>query len=181
MHVTLPDGTRLPVRPLEHADAAALRRFNEELSPESRRRFLPHAYDDATVAAILRRAEDGDDLVLGVFDGERLVGYFFLWYFRQRVPLLGIGLLDAYQSRGLGRQMMAILIDAARDAGREGVELTTMLDNDRAFALYQKMGFRYIGDVENEQGEGQVVIERAMFLELVPGGRPMEGPHRPPV
>lgn len=181
MHVTLRDQRSLPVRRLTSADAHALRRFNDSLSPASRRSFLPHAYDPATVARALGRAESGEDLILGVFDGQCLVGYFFLWYFRQRVPLLGIGLLDDYQDQGLGRQMMSILLDHARQAGCDGVELTTMLDNDRAFALYQKMGFHYLGDVENIQGDGQVVVERAMFHPIVPGARPMDGPHRPPV
>ena len=73
------DGKALGVRNLARRDQAALQAFNGALSTESRRRFLPHAYDDATVDRALGRAEAGDDFVLGAFDGERLVGYFFLW------------------------------------------------------------------------------------------------------
>ena len=171
----------LPIRPLDSGDGEALKRFNRELSVESRRRFLPHGYDDQTITRVLKRSEEKDDLVLGAFDGERLVAYFFLWNFRERVPLLGIGMLDDYQHKGLGKQVMAYLIQQARLADREGIELTTMLDNDAAFALYLKMGFVYLGDVENIQGDGQMVIERGMFLALKPGARPMDGPHRPPV
>ena len=181
MHVTLPDQRALAVRTLVAADAEALKRFNADLSPESRRHFTPHPYDDATLAKLLARAEAGEDLLLGVFDGQRLVGYFFLWRYRQAVPLLGIALLDEYHGRGLGRQMMEILIRHAKDADRDGVELTTMLDNDRAFALYQKVGFKYLGNVENVQGEGKVVIERGMFYAIKPGAKPTHGPHRPPV
>jgi ribosomal protein S18 acetylase RimI-like enzyme len=181
MHVRQRDGRELPVRRLTTGDAAALARFNDDLSDASRRLFLPHRYDGATLAKILARAEAGDDLTLGVFDAERIAGYFFLWYFRQRVPLLGIGLLDAYHGPGLGRQILTLLHGEARPAGRDGVELTTMPDNARAFALYQSVGFRYLRDVENIQGEGETVIERAMFYEIKPGARPMDGPHRPPV
>ena len=181
MQLILPGQRPIQVRALASADAAALRRFNEELSAESRRRFLPHGYDEATVAKVLARSERGDDLVYGGFDAERMAAYFFLWNFRDRVPLLGIGMLDAYQGRGLGRQIMGILIDQARLSGRDGIELTTMLDNDAAFSLYQKVGFRYLGDVENVQGDGRVVIERAMFHPIKPGARPMDGPHKPPV
>ena len=70
---------------------------------------------------------------------------------------------------------------AARDSRRDGIELTTVLDNNRAFALYQKVGFKYVGDVENVQGEGQVVIERAMFYAINPDAKPTGEPHRPPV
>lgn len=174
------DGRALHVRLLRPGDEPALRRFNAELSEASRRRFLPHAYDEPTLARLLERSQRGQDLVLGVFDGPRLVGYFFLWYFDQRVPLLGIGILDELQGRGLGRQMMHVLIEAAKAAGKEGIELTTMLDNDRAFALYQKMGFKYYGDVSNVDGNGRTVVERGMFYEIVPGARRYEGKHAPP-
>ncbi len=177
------DGLALEARRLaaDDADAQALQQFDADLSDESRRRFLPHTYDDATVAAALRRSEAGNDLLLGAFDGERMVGYFFLWYFDQRVPLLGIGMVDAYQGRGLGRPMMQTLIDAAKANGNEGIELTTMQDNHRAFALYEKMGFTYYGDVENYQGDGNMIVERTMFYEIKPGAPRYDGPHAPPV
>ncbi len=129
----------------------------------------------------LSRSEAGDDLLLGAFDGERMAAYFFLWYFAQRVPLLGIGMLDDYQGRGLGRQMMQLLIDAAKANGNEGIELTTMLDNRNAFALYQQVGFAYYGDVENIDGDGRVVVERGMFYEIKPGAERYDGKHAPPV
>ena len=77
--------------------------------------------------------------------------------------------------------MLHLLIDAARDAGCDGVELTTQQQNEKAFALYQKIGFVYHGDVENVAGDGQRLTERAMFYELRPNGARFEGPHRPPV
>lgn len=179
--ITTKDGKTLTVRRLTKADAKALQTFNADLSDESRRKFLPHKYDDETVEKALARAEAGDDFTLGVFDGDRIVGYFFLWYARQRVPLLGIGLLDECHRRGLGQQMMGVLIEEAKRTGREGIELTTMMDNDAAFALYEKVGFKYYKDVENLVGDGRIVIERAMFYEVKPGAEPMTGMHKPPV
>lgn len=181
MEITARDGHKLVARRLTRDDAAALVAFNDSLSPVSQRRFLPHAYDPDTLKRALQRSEALDDLILGLFDGENLVGYFFLWYFQDRVPLLGIGLRDAYQARGLGTPMMNLLLRAARETGKEGVELTTMQDNDRAYALYEKCGFKYYGDVENLTGDGTVFVERAMFYEIEPGAKPMDKPHGPPV
>ncbi len=178
---TTRDGVELAVRRLVAGDRAALQTFNRELSAASRRLFLPHAYDDATVAKALARSEAGEDLLLGLFAGERQVGYFFLWYFTRPVPLLGIGLLDDFQGRGLGRPMMELLLAAARESDRDGVELTTCLDNERAFALYRKVGFEYYADVKNRQGDGIWVTERAMFYRIRPGAQPMTEPHQPPV
>lgn len=179
--LTCRDPRRFSVRRLRQADAAALQRFNRELSAPSRRWFLPHPYDDATVARVLQRSEAGEDLTLGLFDGPRLVGYFFLWYVTRRVPLLGIGLVDDLQGLGLARPMMELLVAQAREAGCEAIELTTMLDNDRAFALYGKLGFEHFKDVENLQGNGEWVVERAMICRLKPDAAPMQEPHRPPV
>ncbi len=179
--LTTRDGTDVLVRRLVVTDAASLHAFNSALSADSRRKFLPHAYDEATVARVLTRSQNGDDYVLGAFDGDLLVGYFFLWRVRTRVPLLGIGLLDEFQYRGLGRQMMQFLIDHAVADGRDGIELTTMPDNHHAFALYQKCGFKYYADVDNQQGDGMVVVERAMFYTITPGAKPLEGEHAPPM
>ena len=179
--VTARDGRTFTVRRLRLGDDRELQAFNAGLRPESERWFRCHAYDDATVAKVLARSEAGEDLILGVFDGPRIIAYFFFWYFRNPVPLLGIGLQDNYQGSGLARQMMELLVAEARAAGRDGVELTTMLQNHRAYALYEKVGFKYWGDVENVQANGITVIERAMYYAIKPGSQPPKGRHAPPV
>lgn len=180
------DGRAFYARRLRPADRELLQEFNRNLDSVSRRRFLPHAYDNRTLDGMLRRSENGDDLVLGLFEKDapphekQLIGYFFLWYFRERVPLLGIGLLESFQGIGLGRPMMQILLERARENNCEGVELTTMPDNERAYELYKKCGFKHYADVPNIEGSGRTVIERAMFYEIKPGARPFDRPHAPP-
>lgn len=175
------DGRRFATRRLRSSDAGALKDFHISLSPQSQRFFLPHAYDDKTLARLLERSEHGSDLILGLFDQDRIAGYYFLWYFKERVPLLGIGLRDDLHGLGLGRQMLELLIREAVQNGNEGIELTTMLDNDRAFALYRNVGFSYTGNVENTTGDGTKIVERGMFYEILPGARPFDREHRPPV
>lgn len=175
------DGIAFGARRLVAGDAPALERFYAELSPRSRAAFLAHGLDDDTLRKALCRSQAGDDLVLGLFEGERMVGYFFLWYFRTRVPLLGVGLLDENHGRGLGRAMLELLIGQATANGCNGIELTTQMDNARAFSLYQTVGFRYHRDVETVQGDGTVEVERAMFYAIQPGAQPADTPHAPPV
>ena len=179
--ITTRDGKPLTVRRLTSADRQALQTFNATLTAVSRGKFLPHSYDDTTVHKVLNRAESGADYTLGAFAGDQLAAYFFLWRAEERVPLLGIGLLDEWQHRGLGTQLLAILIRQAQATGRDGIELTTLPDNQAGFALYQKLGFKYYADVENRDGDGRIVIERAMFYALKPGAKPLEGAHAPPV
>ena len=181
------DGGQFFARRLERNDLALLQEFNQALGSKSRRRFLPHAYDDANLERLLKRADAGADLLLGLFAaGDNhgqpcpMIGYFFLWYFNERVPLLGIGLLDQWQGRGLGAPMIRLLLAEATRAGCEGVELTTMPENEPAFKLYQRCGFDYYADVENRDGNGRIIIERAMFYRIKAGAAPFDRPHSPP-
>jgi len=174
-------GEKVVVRRLSEGDAPALRAFNDDLSKRTESLFLPHCYDDDTLSAYIERSRQDLDRSYVLLAGERIVGYFFLWHFRDPVPVLGIGITDDYQGRGLGKQMMDVLIDDARKAGREAVELTTALDNERAFELYKHKGFRYIRDVDNVSGDGRIIKERHMFLPVNPHAEPTDRQFKPPV
>jgi ribosomal-protein-alanine N-acetyltransferase len=56
-----------------------------------------------------------------------------------------IGVASALQGRGVGRQLMAALVDLARDLGARSVLLEVRVGNDPAIALYERFGFVRIG------------------------------------
>jgi len=61
---------------------------------------------------------------------------------RSHVRLLGLAVAPEWQGRGLGRQMMARLLDWADHwAGVLRIELHVHVDNERAIALYRSLGF----------------------------------------
>ena len=175
------NGTPLEVKRFEAVDCAALQRFAAGLSAATRSVFLPHRYDLATLARYAERNQRGDDRIYVLRHGEEIVGYFFLWEFREPVPLLGIGLADAWQGQRLGEAMMQILIEDARAAGREGIDLTTLPGNDRALRLYLRLGFERADDVENLDGDGRLVREHRLFFALTPGTKPRRRKFGPPV
>ena len=181
MHtLTTRSGENLLARRLADGDAPALAAFHAHLSEPSRSTFTPHAYDPETIARYIDRSLSGEDRAYVLLAGREVVGYFFLWEFQEPIPSLGIGIADAYQGEGLGPQMMELLIDDARAGDREGIELTTLPENDRAFALYETMGFQYLGDVDNVAGDGRHVVERKMFLSLKEGAQPSSRKFKPP-
>lgn len=178
--ISVPGGREIIIRRPDFQNTQDLIDFFDSFSPESRRLFLPHPTTAAVIRRRIERSMSNEDRVYLAWDADTVAGYFFLWNFTNPVPLLGVGITDKYQGLKLGQQFMTILIEDARLANRDGIELTTMLDNDRAFHVYQKMGFQYLGNVENEVGDGTTVIERAMFLPLREGAKPMTGKHRCP-
>lgn len=165
----LRDGSALEVRPLTARETAGLTRFDAKLGEASRASFLPHAYDEATLARHVARHARGADLSLVAAAGPEVVGYAFLWEFDQPFPVLGLGVADEWQGRGLGGALLDLLIGDARKSGREGVELTTVPSNLRARNLYESRGFRIAGEVANRAGDGRIVRELRMVLPLLPG------------
>jgi len=179
--IILKDGRTVTIDRLIAADKEALRAFDAELSAHSRNLFTPHLYDSETLDKVIARNAADEDVVFAAKADGKIIGYCFLWYAKRRVPLLGIGVADNFQGAGLGHRLMQLLIDTGRALGAEGIELTTALHNDNAFALYQKCGFIFLRNVDNLVGDGNIRTERCMFLPFRPDAQPMSEPHEAPV
>jgi ribosomal protein S18 acetylase RimI-like enzyme len=87
-------------------------------------------------AGVLLLAVNPNDVVVGWCDVVRNPREGF-----RHVGRLGMGLLPGYRGRGLGRQLVAQAVRAARQAGIERVELEVFASNERAIALYRALGF----------------------------------------
>jgi putative acetyltransferase len=61
---------------------------------------------------------------------------------RQHVFLLGMGVRDDWQGKGVGTRLMETMLDLADNwLGAVRLELTVYVDNAAAMALYKKFGF----------------------------------------
>jgi ribosomal protein S18 acetylase RimI-like enzyme len=165
-NLKLSDGRKVAVRRLAAGDETRLKAFFEALSPESWSLFHPHRFDEAAIARQVAKATDGTDWSYLALDKDVVAAYFFLWNVHDPVPMLGIGIGDAWQNGALGHQLMDILIADATILGRDGIKLTTLVGNKRAFHLYEKKGFVHTGDVETVSPEGNKHMEHAMVLDL---------------
>ncbi|MFI0453380.1 GNAT family N-acetyltransferase [Actinomadura sp. 6N118] len=58
-----------------------------------------------------------------------------------------VAVLPELWGQGIGRQLLAALVDEARDRGYERVQLFTQADNTRGHALYERLGFSRTGEV----------------------------------
>ena len=81
---------------------------------------------------------------------------------------LGIGLLQQFRGRGIGRQLMQTTIDAAWQCGMTRIELTVREHNANAIALYKSLGFGVEGLQRNAiriDGQYQNVYAMALLKE----------------
>lgn len=62
---------------------------------------------------------------------------------------LAIALYQEYCGCGIGKVMMQTILDVAKTIGYEQAELEVISDNQRAIALYRKLGFEKYGTFPN--------------------------------
>ena len=62
--------------------------------------------------------------------------------------VLDVAIQKSFWGLGLGSAMLGVLLDEAKRAGFELLELEVIADNTRAVALYEKFGFRTCGTLE---------------------------------
>ncbi|MGO4573485.1 GNAT family N-acetyltransferase [Microvirga sp. 2TAF3] len=108
---------------------------------------LPHR----TSEDIRKRLESqgpGDVSLVASLDG-RIVANGGLTRFpgrRAHVGLLGMGVHDDYQGRGIGSRLLREILSVADDwLGLKRIELTVYTDNAPAIALYKRHGFEIEG------------------------------------
>ena len=104
-----------------------------------------------TVASVRKFLEgvSPDNLLIGAFVGERLVGTAGLHRSggRQRhVAGLGMGVADDLAGKGIGTALLRELLDAADNwLDIKRIELTVFHDNKTAIRLYERHGFEREG------------------------------------
>jgi ribosomal protein S18 acetylase RimI-like enzyme len=89
----------------------------------------------------------------------------------QHSGVLGIGVLPEWRGGGVGRQLIEHALEASRAFPLARVELAVRADNDRAIALYRRIGF----EVEGRRRHAMLVdgvyyddIIMALLLDAVP-------------
>lgn len=151
------NGHELILRNATDDDAEMLLKYLKETAVETR--FLvkePEEIDMTTEeekAFIKRQNEsEGNIMLLGFLDGEFVgncaLNGMGLFRFRHRVTL-GIALYQKFTGLGIGKVMMQTLIRLAKEMGYEQLELNVIANNERAIALYKKMGFEICGTTKN--------------------------------
>jgi L-phenylalanine/L-methionine N-acetyltransferase len=154
MESSLPEG--LVVRPVRPGDAEAFYALQQGPSVMRGHVALPYRTVSETRQQLEKLAMPA--VGIGAWVGETMVGEVELHPQRARrshVGQIAISVHEGWQGRGIGRHLMAQLLDLADNwLGLRRLELHVFTDNAAAIALYRKCGFeieaRFRGSVLRE-------------------------------
>jgi RimJ/RimL family protein N-acetyltransferase len=79
---------------------------------------------------------------------------------------IGMGIVDGYRGQGIGRRLLEAVIEHCWRVGLVRIELEVFVDNARAIALYEKLGFLYEGRLRKARlidGEYRDVFHMALL------------------
>ena len=100
-------------------------------------------------------------------ESRRLVGYVCHWLVAAEVQILNVATHPDWRRKGLGRWLVEAVLEEARQEGAARVTLEVRRYNLPAIALYERLGFRRVGERRNYYGGG----EDALLMEKdVAGG-----------
>jgi RimJ/RimL family protein N-acetyltransferase len=165
--ITLRDGARLTIRPIQPDDAPRLQAFHARLSPESiYLRFLsPHPVLSASeaeqftnvdyqsrLAFVATRLEGQEESIVGV------ARYDVLGPSRPGAAEAAIVVEDDYQGRGVGTRLADCLVAYARDHGIRTIVAEVEAENERMLNFIRRSGLPATKKLENGVLEIQVKI-----------------------
>jgi ribosomal-protein-alanine N-acetyltransferase len=81
----------------------------------------------------------------GLFEGERLLGYAFLFALFEEGEVMNIAVAKEERGKGLSRILMDALLEKARTEKVEILRLEVRASNLAAKSLYESYGFQYTG------------------------------------
>ena len=169
------------LRLLDHDDLDRYRRLRLEAL-----RAEPTAFGSSYETELSARADKyrdrlsglADNFVLGAFDGSELVaiGGFLRETAEKRCHIgsvWGVYVTQAYRGAGLGRRIMTMMLDRARDLpDLEHILLSVTSENAGALALYRSFGFEAWGtEPAALKYAGVDYDETHMLLRLKSGSR----------
>ena len=151
------NGQELILRNATEEDAEMLMEYLKTTAGEIR--FLIKEPEEVTMTleqekAFIRsqNASERNIMLLGFLDGQFVgncaLNGFGRFRLKHRVSL-GIALYQKFTGMGIGKAMMETAIQLAKEMGYEQLELEVVSNNERAIALYKKMGFEICGTTPN--------------------------------
>jgi GNAT superfamily N-acetyltransferase/nucleotide-binding universal stress UspA family protein len=170
--VTLADGSRVAIRPIEPGDRGMVAASFERLSPESRYRrfFAPMPELSGRQLDYLTRVDHHDHEALIAIDADGGEGVAVARFVRvgEGVAEPAIAVIDEWQGRGVAAALLDRLVERAREEGIERFAALVMADNARALRALEGLGETH-ADQEGPEVELQIELAEPGAKEAVRG------------
>ena len=148
----LPDGTDVTVRPIRPEDAEIEQDFVQNLSPESKYFRFMQSMDKLTPLMLARFTQidyDREMALIAVVNEHtpqaRILGVVrYVSNPDKQSCEFALTVADAWQQKGIGRQLMQRLMTVARDRGIEIMEGEVLTQNSKMLRLCERLGFRSV-------------------------------------
>ncbi len=136
------------IRPITIEDAAA---FHQALGSVRREKVFLSKLDAPSLERVHEfvsaNVRENVPQVVAVNDDGRLIGWCDAIPGHpntgaRHVGVLGMGIVRECRGQGLGRRLLGALLDRARAAGLEKIELAVYASNHAAISLYRSFGFQ---------------------------------------
>ncbi len=152
--VKLKNGSECIIRNAIEADASEVLEHLKHISAETEE--MTRYPDEYTITEkeerkFIKSMEASPNAILIVAELEgKIVGTASLWRLSGFEKFLhrsgfGVGIQKAHWGYGIGNHIMGVIIESAKNAGYEQIELEVSTNNDRAVSLYKKFGFEIFG------------------------------------
>jgi ribosomal-protein-alanine N-acetyltransferase len=149
------------MRPADLDEVVAIERASFSM-PWSRGAFLYEMEQNQVARCLVMR------------EGARVVAYVCVWEVADELHVTNIAVHPRERRRGLGRQLLGVLLDDAARRALRIVVLEVRPSNAEAIGLYESFGFRVVGRRRGyyyDTGEDALVME----ARLGPGGNRAAG------
>jgi ribosomal protein S18 acetylase RimI-like enzyme len=134
----------IAIRPFLADDRDRVTRFFDQMGGETRALFNRADGNRKTAMEFFTNPSPTVLRYLAL-EGDRMVGYVFLWDMDRGVPWLGVAVSEDWKGRRLGTKLLEHAHAVARERGKGGVLLTTAYGNLRGQGLYERMGYERLG------------------------------------
>jgi ribosomal protein S18 acetylase RimI-like enzyme len=163
------------VRPLREADLRAYKALRDEMLAAHPDAFTSDAETEVAKPAVVYLGRLGDErgdgghFLLGAFAGGELVGAIGC----DRDPrakvhhlahVIGMMVRPAWRGRAVGRALLESAMARAQAAGVQALTLTVTVGNEAAEGLYESMGFRRYGVLEDALRHGGRSYAKALMV-----------------
>jgi len=121
------ENSSMTYRELQSSDIQSLKDLIDSQPQDDLTYFSPHGFDLASLQAQIKKPAF---LMMGTFDAQKMVGYFFLRFFANKKCFVGRLIDRDYRGQGIGSYMNTIMYETAWNMGFKC--LSTISKNNKA-------------------------------------------------